>query len=292
MNNRHVLAERSYDVFLTFDLDRVLMQNPFGLGVFPEVRRRLRPYVDSVETKGTDPDRWLMRRIINEAEARAAAGDYVGAYDWDAIINDMAHELGYPEHLDIEGMVRGYCRPEYIAAYPDVAPALEIVRQRVRSMWWISNGFAKYQTPVVEALGLSKYFDGYFAPELHGAIKPQVQLFEAAIEAAGLPPEKGVHIGDRLTDDVAGPKRAGMTAILLERHLPQSLRSVPPLELPRLDVFREYAAYEARREGVAEIFGIDVEKECVPDAVITSLEQLPQVLAELQDGWGEAAANV
>lgn len=270
-------------MFLTFDLDRVLMQNPFGLGVFPEVRRRFRPYVDADKTGGTDPDLWITRRIVNAAQDRARAGDYVGSYDWDGIINDFAKELSYPEPLDIADMVRSFCRSPYIASYSDVVPALQLLRPRVGSMWWISNGFAKYQVPVVEALGLQRYFDGYFAPETHGAIKPQAEIFQAAIAAAGELPGAGVHVGDRLTDDVAGPKRAGMYAVLLERELPQSLRSIPPLELPRLDVFRDYAVYQARREGVADIFGIDVEQECIPDAVITSLEQLPQVLAAFDD---------
>lgn len=270
-------------MFLTFDLDRVLIQNPFALGVFPEVRRRLRPYVDRSMTGGTDPDLWIMRRIVGAAEDRARAGDYVGSYDWDAIVQGVAEELGCPERLDIEAMVHSYCRLPYIAAYGDVVPALETLRERADSLWWISNGFARYQLPVVEALGLEGYFDGYFAPELHGAVKPQTELFRAAIAEAGQPPAAGVHVGDRFTDDVAGPKRAGMRAVLIERHLPESLRHVPPLDLPRLGVFREWAAYQARREGVADLFGIDVEEECVPDAVITSLEQLPSVLEALAD---------
>ena len=148
-------------MFLTFDLDRVLIQNPFALGVFPEVRRRLRPYVDRSMTGGTDPDLWIMRRIVGAAEDRARAGDYVGSYDWDAIVQGVAEELGCPERLDIEAMVHSYCRLPYIAAYGDVVPALETLRERADSLWWISNGFARYQLPVVEALGLEGYFDGY-----------------------------------------------------------------------------------------------------------------------------------
>jgi FMN phosphatase YigB (HAD superfamily) len=276
-------------VFLTFDLDRVLIQNPFRLGVFPEVRRRLRPFLDSRKSGRTDPDLWLTRRIMDAARARALGGDYIGLYDWDRVINDVAQELSYPERLDIEGMVRGYCRPPYIAVYPDVTPVLELLRQRVTGMWWISNGFSCYQIPVVNALGLDQYFDGFFAPDLQGLIKPQPEIFRAAIDAAAEPSKAGVHIGDRLTDDVAGSKRAGMSAVLLERHLPQSLRTVPPLELPRLDVFRDYAVYQARQEGVADLFDIDIERECIPDAVITSLEQLPQVLDAFMDRKAEAA---
>ena len=204
-------------MFLTFDLDRVLIQNPFALGVFPEVRRRLRPYVDRSMTGGTDPDLWIMRRIVGAAEDRARAGDYVGSYDWDAIVQGVAEELGCPERLDIEAMVHSYCRLPYIAVYGDVVPALETLRERADSLWWISNGFARYQLPVVEALGLEGYFDGYFAPELHGAVKPQTELFRAAIAEAGQPPAAGVHVGDRFTDDVAGPKRAGMPARRLDR---------------------------------------------------------------------------
>jgi len=271
-------------LFLTFDLDRVLIQNPFLLGVMPTVRRRLRPYVDPAATGGAHPDLWIAQRISSKSKARMLAGDYTGAYDWDEIINELAKELAFPDHLDIAGLVRSFCRPEYIAAYPDVVPALDLARRRAKCVWWISNGYARYQQPVMEALGLDRFFDGHFAPDRNHLVKPQPELFAAAARASGLPPEDGVHVGDRLTDDVAGAKRAGMRAVLLERHLPEPFRNTPPLELPKLDAFREYAAFVARGEGVAEVFGIDVEKECVPDAVITSLEQLPAVLDELAGG--------
>lgn len=275
-------------MFLTFDLDRVLIQNPFELGVFPAIRQRLRPYVHPNMTQGVHPDLWLTQRIVAQSDARTRAGDWVGAYDWDSIINGVAKELGYPKRLDVEELVRFYCRPGYIASYPDVAPMLDHLRSTVDSMWWISNGFARYQKPVVEALGLQQYFDGYFAPDLCGAVKPQAQLFGAAVHASGQSPGDGVHVGDRFTDDVAGSRRAGMYAVLIERDLPQSFRDISPLELPKLETFRQYAVYQARREGLVELHHLDVERDCIPDAVITSLDQLPQVLSGLVDR-GEGA---
>jgi putative hydrolase of the HAD superfamily len=50
-----------------------------------------------------------------------------------------------------------------------------------------------------------------------GAAKPEPALFEAALELAGCPAERALHVGDSVSKDVAGAEGAGVAAVLLDR---------------------------------------------------------------------------
>lgn len=263
------------------DLDRVLIQNPFLFGVFPEIRSKLRHLVKPEVAETEDPDRWIMKQIYDKHGQRLLAADWVSSSDWDSIVNEVAQEMGYTEHIDVTGLVRHYARPPYIAAYSDVRPALEWLRGNVNSLWWISNGFARYQIPVMEALELQPYFHGYFAPDTHLGIKPYERIFEAAIEAAQEDRTQGVMVGDSLTADVAGARLNGMLGVWLDRSLNPVFDSVAPWDIPKLDFFQQYVIDNARREFRADAYKLDIPNDCIPHAVIRSLDQLPEVLTYL-----------
>lgn len=62
--------------------------------------------------------------------------------------------------------------------------------------------------------GLAHYFRFMIFSDEVGASKPSPKVFRFASQAAGLPPEMFVHIGDRESNDVAGPLSVGMRSIL------------------------------------------------------------------------------
>jgi putative hydrolase of the HAD superfamily len=70
-----------------------------------------------------------------------------------------------------------------------------------------------------------------------GAAKPEPAVFEAALRGAGWPADRALHVGDSLAKDVAGAARAGIAAVLLDRHgaHPDEPRRIESLaELPGL----------------------------------------------------------
>ena len=85
----------SLRVLVTFDLDGVLMQNPFRRGVFPHVVRALEPYASAIAARetGADPARLVLQLIIDEARQRLLDGRMVEAYDWDDIVARVAADL-------------------------------------------------------------------------------------------------------------------------------------------------------------------------------------------------------
>ncbi len=62
--------------------------------------------------------------------------------------------------------------------------------------------------------GLLSYFQFFIFSDEVGASKPSPQVFRLASLEIGLPPEMMVHVGDRESNDVAGPHAIGMRAIL------------------------------------------------------------------------------
>jgi putative hydrolase of the HAD superfamily len=72
------------------------------------------------------------------------------------------------------------------------------------------------QSTKLDTLGFGEYFEtvvhrGYDAPA-----KPAPDPFHAVLDALGVAPGRAVHVGNSVASDVAGAKRAGVRAVLLE----------------------------------------------------------------------------
>jgi len=69
---------------------------------------------------------------------------------------------------------------------------------------------------VLEELRLRALFDPIVLSTRSGASKRDGALFPIALERAGVPPPRALHVGDSLTADVAAARRAGITPIWLD----------------------------------------------------------------------------
>jgi putative hydrolase of the HAD superfamily len=67
---------------------------------------------------------------------------------------------------------------------------------------------------LLQRQGLLPYFSYFIFSDEIGAAKPSPQVFRQAALGLGLPPQQIVHVGDRESNDVAGPLAVGMSAIL------------------------------------------------------------------------------
>ncbi len=67
--------------------------------------------------------------------------------------------------------------------------------------------------------GLLKYFDVILSSAEEGVSKPDIEIFKRALEAANCPPEKAAMVGDRLDNDIAPAKKAGMKAVRIKQGL-------------------------------------------------------------------------
>jgi putative hydrolase of the HAD superfamily len=99
--------------------------------------------------------------------------------------------------------------------YPDVKPTLTALATRYK-LGVVANQGAK----VIEALrrdGLMGYFSVVATPENVGARKPDPRMWRWALDQAGVPASRAVHVGNRLDNDVRAAKKAGLYTVWLLR---------------------------------------------------------------------------
>jgi FMN phosphatase YigB (HAD superfamily) len=231
-----------------------------------------------------DPEKIVLRLIIEEAKERLAKGRLVEAYDWDDIVTCVAENLarkaqaGSPPPLDVAALVRYYCGlPDMIALLPGAREALSSLKQEGYTLGVVTNGYRRYQLPVLQALGIDGFFDAIVTPEEIRAAKPEARIFQAAWGSSLTP----LHVGDDPVHDVWGARSAGGYSVWLHRDLPEDLRCELPEGRPRCGGFA--SVRDKAYTGVlsVEAFGVPAEA-CVPHAVIETLEELPELLRRLK----------
>jgi HAD superfamily hydrolase (TIGR01509 family) len=228
-----------------------------------------------------DQTLWDFERVMREALLRTAAelraarpGPFADALGWEDLQEDRA--VAADEHPDewslAELRVHGFARTlarrraaeggneaaddvlarelgeSYFmhrdsdpALFPDTIPALDALRADYR-LGLLSNG-----SRLPETVGLSPYFESVVFAQDHRVAKPDKGIFEVVERQLGVGPQACVLVGDHPVNDVAGAHRAGWRSVWLDR------------------------------DG-AVLFPDDGPR---PDAVVTRLTELPDVLRRL-----------
>jgi len=125
--------------------------------------------------------------------------------------------------------------------FPDVEPALKALQGNYK-LALVSNGVSDLQWEKIKGANLSRYFDSVIISGEVGVGKPEPRIFELALECLGVCPEETVMVGNSLTRDIIGAQKAGIRAIWINRP------------------------------------GVDCKEDVNPDATITSLSELSEVL--------------
>jgi HAD superfamily hydrolase (TIGR01549 family) len=263
---------------VSFDLDGVLIQNPFKHGVGPHLRAHVR---SGRELRDLDPDEANQRiqaAVEDEVRARMGRSDLVAAYDWDAIFGLVARRFGAEPLPDVADLVRHYCGVRgTIWLLDGAADVLErLTRAGVRIVA-ATNGFHRYQEPVLEALGILPYFAEVRTPDTTGFAKPDRGIL-AGVD--GLV----AHVGDMLYHDVLVARRLGVQAIWCTDALPEPVRALAPAERARdplfLTYFEKVREVQPYRQAHPEVAAEDVH----PDRVVTGV-------GEIDAGWFAGSAT-
>lgn len=204
-----------------FDLDGVLMRNPFGSYVFPRVHELMRaaPMLQGEDVEAARTT--VTSAVLGRVGELMRAGKLVEAYDWDAIFMHVATSFGGAAIPPVSQLVGEGCRaPGGIAALPGAASTLAALRAAGFRLVVVSNGFSYFQEPVLEALDLLQYFDAVITPDRVGAAKPDPLAFRAAGDLQWF-------VGDTLVHDVFGANGVGATSVWLDASMPASLAALP-----------------------------------------------------------------
>lgn len=181
-------------------------------------------------------DRGLLEKAQLERLApamREAYGHYADKH-MEATTEDKAHDfwrifhwevmrgIGLENHADeLADYLRSNWRnPEVWPLTPYTHEVLSEVRRRGYKMGVVSNW--DWTLPgVLDATGLTHYFDYIGVSALEGVAKPDPRFFEVVLGQLGVEPQQAIHIGDS-PDDINGASAAGIEAVLFDPYDPNS----------------------------------------------------------------------
>jgi putative hydrolase of the HAD superfamily len=228
-----------------WDFQRVMRD---ALIVIADELRTARPgrFMDALQWQDLESDRAEVGDELNGVEYNLARLRVLG---FDRTLRRHRQAEGGDESEDAvlaQRLATSYFRhrDRDPALFDDTIPCLNALRSRYR-LGLLSNG-----SRLPETVGLGGYFESVVFAQDHRVAKPAKGIFEIVERELALAPDGCVLVGDHPDHDVIGAKRAGWRAVWLDRE--GGGRYDPP---PGSD-----------------------ER---PDAVVTSLTQLPARLAKL-----------
>jgi putative hydrolase of the HAD superfamily len=139
--------------------------------------------------------------------------------------------LPAPERLPLGEVTDALLASLAFTAFPDVRPALQMLRADARKLVVVSNWDASLHE-VLARLELTPLLDAVVTSAEAGARKPSPVIFERGLAAAGVGPTRALHVGDGLEEDVAGARAAGIEPVLVRRdggHGPEGVRTIASL---------------------------------------------------------------
>jgi len=131
-------------------------------------------------------------------------------------------ELGVPSGPDAAALGQDYLNTYLTFNYPaeGAEETLAALRRRF-PLGLLTNGFTDVQRPKIQRLGWDKYFTWVVVAEELGVYKPDVAIFARVAEAAGLPPETILYVGDSPVEDIIPARAAGLLTCWLRREGPE-----------------------------------------------------------------------
>lgn len=135
---------------------------------------------------------------------------------WTFVYQTCLAKLGVdaPELLDV--IYKVFTDTATYRLYDDALPAIATLRRQGYRIGLISN-FEGWLEEMLVELEVGDVFDVSVISGLVGVEKPDVRIYELALDAAGADPTAAVHVGDSVGLDVEPATAAGMKAILLDR---------------------------------------------------------------------------
>lgn len=272
-----------------FDLDGVLIRNPFETCVIPRLQALLAS-LPAAQGSGEEVVAKAVRERVGAGwRSRMATGDLAAAYDWDAIYNEVAMHFGADEacleDIDVAAWVRDCCGQDgHIEALAGARELLARLAGAGHRLVVVSNGYSAYQRPVLASLGMLVRFDDVVTPERVGHAKPDPQIFNAAAPL-------DVFVGDTLVHDVLGAKQVGLAAVWVCPHLPAALSGLTPRERagdPRLGAVLRGSLIASPHSGYHPEAS---ELTCKPDAVVQDMHEAAELLGTWDVDLEEASAD-
>ncbi|MBX6316576.1 MAG: HAD-IA family hydrolase [Isosphaeraceae bacterium] len=182
-------------------------------------------YAEAARRQGVDLDPAAVKARFHQAFGADEVDDLRGplATDepteqrrWRRIVAACLPEVPDPERA-FAALWEHFGRPDAWRVFPDVAPALETLDRAGLRLRIASNFDRRLRRVVVGRPELAPWAEPLIISSEVGFRKPHPAFYRAACVSLGLPPGRVLCVGDDPENDVFGPRRAGLHAVLLDR---------------------------------------------------------------------------
>jgi putative hydrolase of the HAD superfamily len=129
---------------------------------------------------------------------------------YQALVREFAIEnISWQELLeDYKLQFQYHCVP-----FKFLIEMLDKLKQQNYLLGIITNGRGQFQARAIEGLGIRDYFDTVLISEVEQIRKPQVEIFQKAMNQLSVSASDSVFVGDHPEADIAGAKGAMMKTI-------------------------------------------------------------------------------
>lgn len=247
--------------WITFDLDGTLMQNPFVDWVFPEIEKLVNGQLTE--------RRNITSMLVEKHEKLMANSQTLEAYDWDAILLEVLEDLDLDQKLSInveELVLKHTVKPKVYLLEECIPETLRQLQEADYSLAVVTNGYYKYQYPVLKELGIVQYFDEIITPETNNCSKPDPRILDS-IRNEG---EVVAHIGDRIDHDVCMSNTLGIPSIFINKNLPEGYEEIPFTDRIKNTEIEKLCQEKWARETKDKEFT----DQCKPSVIIGSIKEL------------------
>ncbi len=151
-------------------------------------------------------------------QATEAAVDYAEV-DYARVLRAALERFGVqPGAVDLHAAMRAQIRSWDAVRHlhPDAPRLIDELRGRGIRVGYVSNTLdpPDLLLEVMAAEQMTQRADAVILSTAVGWRKPSPRIYQAALTAAGVPPERTLFVGDRVLEDVVGPAREGMATCL------------------------------------------------------------------------------
>ena len=201
-----------------FDAGGTLLHPHPSVGeIYCEVAAR---YGASLKAKELDVlfrQAWLKRDGLSSLASHS--NEKIEREWWRGLVFEVIESVGGIRDFEtfFDELYRIFGSPEVWRLYPDVREVLETLKAQGKKLAVISNWDSRL-FKIVHGLDLERYFDFVLISAVFGASKPSPKIFQEALRQTGADPKDAVHIGDSIEDDIHGALKAGISAVLIDRH--------------------------------------------------------------------------
>jgi putative hydrolase of the HAD superfamily len=136
---------------------------------------------------------------------------------WRRIVTMVLPEVPDPQRV-FDELWEHFASPDSWRCFPDVVPALRVIHEAGISVCVGSNFDRRLRRVVMGLPELSWAVDALVISSEVGFRKPHASFYRAVCDRLALPPSRVLCVGDDLENDVQGALRAGLGAVLLDRH--------------------------------------------------------------------------